>query len=80
MLVRLKDILNVVQDDFVCVLDGKHADVCNTEYLNYIVKAITARNGMIEIELEPWKSPRPSDDADWYRERVAQLGTEPGFF
>ena len=80
MLVCLKDILNIVPDDFICLLDGKRVNICKTEYSNYIVKVITARNGMIEIELEPWKSPRPSDDADWYRERTAQLGIEPGFF
>ncbi len=84
---ELNTILGKIKGNFICVYEGESKVFSSKDEFersdmekNCCVSSITARDGIIVIELKKWFSPITDMNSDWIKEHEKQFGTAPGFF
>lgn len=84
---ELEQVLKKIRGEFVCSLSGKSQVFASVEAFeqssfgkNCAITAISARDGRVVLELEPWKPPTADTDSEWASEQEQSSGTGPSFF
>ncbi len=83
---ELDMILDKVKGKFICEYNGERKVFSSKEEFdksemekNCRVSTISARNGMIVLELKKWDFPVADANSDWVKEHEKQFGSEISF-
>lgn len=86
-MMRLENILKLVQGKIVCVLDDQSKAFSSAHeviecglYEHCIVSDITAKEDAIVLKLERNQPPTTEENGKWVEDHKKQFGSNPSFF